>query len=61
MNIIDKAKFTKFLQELVFIIFSGISVLAKAIIAKISLPFFYHRPCKLFFSTLTIPLKLNYI
>ena len=61
MNIIDKAKFTKFLQELVFIIFSGISVLAKAIIAKIRLPFFYHRNCKLFFSTLTIPLKLNYI
>ena len=60
INIIDKNTFRKFLQELGFLIYE-ICASTKAIIVKISHPFFYHRWCKLFFRLLRILLKLNYI
>ena len=60
MNIIDKNAFRKFLQELVFKLYE-IMAFTKAITLKISYSFFYFRSCKLFFSPLRIPLKLNYI
>jgi hypothetical protein len=66
MNIIDRATFTKFLQELVFSFYYGIAAFIKAIICKISHVFFYHRYCKLLFRQVRIPFNpitigLNYI
>jgi hypothetical protein len=40
MNIIDRAAFTKFLQELVFSFYYGIAAFIKAIICKTSHAFF---------------------